>query len=111
MHSSVGRHDNIAELCGVDMPSFETMHRNVLLDVKRDLTAYIKKVKIAANLANDDISDTVFIKYDEDGYPIIAGFTAGKNIPKRECESLLRAYLRRHYCKSIACSAPAESHH
>ena len=91
------------------MPSFETMHRKVLLDVKRDLTAYIKKVKIAANLANNDLSDTVFIKYDKEGYPIIAGFTAGKNIPKIECEKLLRAYLRRHYCKVVSLYTGAES--
>ena len=91
------------------MPSFETTHRKVLLDVKRDLTAYIKKVKIAVNLANDDLSDTVFIKYDDKGYPIIAGFTAGKSIPKSECERLLRAYLRRHYCKVFSFSVKAEN--
>ncbi len=91
------------------MASFETMHRKVLLDVKRDLTTYIKKVKIAANLANDDVSDTVFIKYDEEGYPIIAGFTAGKTIPKMQCESLLRGYLRRHYCKSVSLNTAAET--
>ena len=93
----------------MDMPSFETMHRKVLLDVKCDLTVYIKKVKVAANLANNDISDHVFIKYDEAGYPIIAGFTTGKSISKLECEKLLRAYLRRHYREIFCLYRPVET--
>ncbi|KJA15507.1 hypothetical protein HYPSUDRAFT_58748, partial [Hypholoma sublateritium FD-334 SS-4] len=65
-------HENVAELLGVDMPSFESLNRKALKDLKRDFSAYVKKVKAAAGLASDEMAaDTVFLKYDEAGYPSI----------------------------------------
>lgn len=100
---AVGRsHDNIAELVGVDLPSFESKHRKALLDVKRDFLNYVKEVKKAGNKADDDIGDigdTVFLKYNDAGFPIVVGYKAGSSIPKKRLEDLLRTYLRRHYCK------------
>lgn len=90
----------MAELLGVDMPSFESLNRKALKDLKRDFSAYVKKVKAAAGLASDEVAvDTVFLKYDEAGYPSIVGFKAGDVIPKKRLEELLRRYLRRHYCE------------
>ncbi len=90
----------MAELLGVDMPSFESLNRKALKDLKRDFSAYVKKVKAAAGLASDEMAaDTVFLKYDEAGYPSIVGFKAGDVIPKKRLEELLRRYLRRHYCE------------
>lgn len=92
-------HDNIAELLGVNLPSFEALHKKALQDVKRDIMAYVKKCKSAANMPVDDVTDTVFLKYNEAGFPSVYGFKTGSTIPKKELEDLLRTYLRRHYCE------------
>ncbi|KJA24328.1 hypothetical protein HYPSUDRAFT_53717 [Hypholoma sublateritium FD-334 SS-4] len=84
-------HENVAELLGVDMPSFKSLNRKALKDLKRDFSAYVKKVKAAAGLASDEMAaDTVFLKYVEAGYPSIVGFKAGDVIPKKRLEELLR---------------------
>ncbi len=94
------RHDNIAELLDVDMPSFESSHRKVMKDVRRELHEYVTKARAAGQPGAVDIGGRVFLQFDDAGYPIIQGFKHGNHVPKQELEDLLRAYLRRHYCKS-----------
>lgn len=83
----------------MDLPSFEAMHKKMLTDVKREFGLYVKKVKAAANKAEEDPVDLIFLRFDEDGFPILRGFKTGTNLPKKQLEDLWRAFLRRHYCE------------
>ena len=93
------RHENVAELVGVDLPSFESMHAKALLDIKRDFLQYMKTVKAAANLKVLDVQAGVYLIYNDVGFPIIAGYKTGDVILKNRLEPLLCDYLRRHYCE------------
>lgn len=95
--TSARRHDNIAELIGIEMPSFQATHGRVLKDVKRELLDYIKDVKKAADEPEAAIPNQVYLKYDELGFPILVGLNPDKVLPKQEIEDLVRAYLSRHY--------------
>ncbi len=99
LNALIPRHDNIAELLGVEMPSFESKYERQLLQLKLELKAYIQSVREAANLPADVPSDKVFLKYDEAGFPVLIGFNPSKPLLKTEVEQLIREYLSRHYCK------------
>jgi hypothetical protein len=48
-----------------------------------------------------NVSAATQVKMTADGFPILPKVVEERNLSKRECENLLRAYLNQHYCKCI----------
>lgn len=48
-----------------------------------------------------NVSAATQVKMTADGFPIIPKVVEERNLSKKECENLLRAYLNQHYCKCI----------
>ena len=88
----------------VEMPGFDKLHKQNVVDMKKKVIDYVKEVRrLAGHNPGQDmtvpISDTTCITYNEDGYPILVGYDRQKPLSKAQIEPLVRTYLVSHYCK------------
>lgn len=104
------RHDNIADLLGIRVASFEREHEDAMRDIKRELIRYVRKLKArVSGVPMDSAADAQpYIRFDAQGYPELVGMKATTKVPKRPLENLCREYLNAHYGESAETESLAE---
>lgn len=122
------RHDEVLDNMGLRGRQFIEKYENQVVEMKRSFLDFMKATRDRAGdteagagadagvPGRDADSEPVIadsateIKITADGFPIIPSVVEHRNLSKKECENLLRAYLKQHYCKCISVRYSATPH-
>jgi hypothetical protein len=101
------RHEDILRNMGLTGRKFIEKHKDQVLEMKRTLLEYMKATRLEAadhpDQANqaDAAFEATQVRINEKGYPVIPDQVMERQLPKSECETMMRAYMNRHYCEWV----------
>ncbi len=90
---------------GIAGCNFSEQHEAIVIEMTQKFLDYTKAARLEA--ANPEVADrrrteseVIEIRMTANGFPIIPKLVMERDLKKSECETLLRAFLTQHYCKS-----------
>ena len=84
---------------GLTGQKFIEKHKDQVLEIKRTFLEYMKVTRLEAAVHPDeaDEADAAFeathVRINEKGYPVIPDQVMERQLPKSECEKMIRAYM------------------
>lgn len=98
---ATGRHDTIADLLTVSAPRFEQLFTNQVMEMKRLVLQYIKKLQVreSAHGPAADSNDKQTLGTNTEGFPVLPAAFKLEECTKKVLEELYRQYLSQHYCE------------
>jgi hypothetical protein len=99
------RHDEIALNMGMPSKrSFEDTYENSVTEMTRNLVNYVKSLRDSREniVTGQNAEPAPDVTMNSDGFPVLPVAIEQKSLKKRELEEIMRAYMGRHYCKTIS---------